>query len=69
MEYGTERESIWIKGLYIVQTGKPYCGGAQNGCNNGNTGSDMCDFVSEMEGEVICQEKLNFVLGISKIKT
>ena len=69
MESGVGLELIWIKELFMMQMGKPYCGGAQNGCSNGNTGSDMCRIMFEMEGKIICQEKLNFVLGINKIKT
>jgi hypothetical protein len=53
MECGIEQESIWIKELFMMQMGKPYCGGAQNGCNNGGSGGYLCRIVFEMEGEII----------------
>lgn len=52
MEYGTERESTWTKGLYIVQTGKELLEGAIYVCNYWSVGNSLYYFVFEMEGEI-----------------
>lgn len=52
MEYGTERESTWTKGLYIVQTVRELLEGAIYVCNDRIVGYSVCDFVFEMEGEI-----------------